>query len=164
MHYSLLVIADGTKSLDEIMEPYREETAWKEDRPCDAKWDWYAIGGRWRGLIAAKVGGHGERSGYDFELRDGPRRRFGRRDLRFWHPYEDGRFDVARVRDVIRIDPYDVHDMLTPDGTWRTSELYVPDGLDGEYLFENTWFHDGMLERVRERYPDCLAIVVDYHC
>ena len=164
MHYSLLVIADGTKPLNELMEPYAEDVAWAEDRPNDAKWDWYVVGGRWRGLITAKIGGHGERSGYDFELDDGYERTFGQRIFRFWHPYEDGRFDVARVRDIIKLDPCYVHDTLTPDGVWHSSEFYVPGGLDGKYFFDNTWFRDGMVERIKERYPDCLAMVVDYHC
>ena len=158
MHFSLLVIADGTKTLDDIMAPYMEGRAWEEGRDADAKWDWYVVGGRWRGTIGAKIGGYGERSGYDFE-KDPHDHSFGR----FARPCEDGRFDVVRVKDIEDLNPYWLHDMLTPDGVWHTSELYVPEGVDGKYFFNNTWFHDGFLERIKERYPDCLAIVVDYH-
>lgn len=158
MHFSLLVIADGTKTLWDMMQPFNYQFAWENGMDANAKWDWYVVGGRWRGLIRAKIGGHGERSGYDFEKNpdDWSFGRFGR-------PYEDGRFDVVRVRDIEHLNPYMLHDMLTPDGIWHNSEFYVPDGLDGEYFFENVWFHDGMIERLKERYPDCLAIIVDYH-
>lgn len=158
MHYSLLVIADGTKTLEEIMRPFNDDVAWESGVDANAKWDWYVVGGRWRGLLDAKIGGHGERSGYDFE-KDLHDCSFGR----FKRPYDDGKFDVARVRDIESLDTYWFHDMLTPDGVWHNSEFYVPEGINGKYFFQNTWFNDGMLEKIKERYPDCLAIVVDYH-
>lgn len=53
--------------------------------------------------------------------------------------------------------------MLTPDGVWHQSEFYDPERINGRWFLENTWFHDGLLEKIQERYPDCLAIVIDYH-
>jgi hypothetical protein len=53
--------------------------------------------------------------------------------------------------------------MLTADGVWHSCEFYVPEGMDGNHFFENTWFYDGLIEKLKQRYPDCLAFVIDYH-
>ena len=161
MHYSLLLIADGTKTLEDMMKPFNEEFAWENGENANAKWDWYVVGGRWKGLIEAKIGAHGERDGNDFDASEN--HTFGERVWRYWHPYEPGRFDVARVRDITHVDTRRIHDMLTPDGVWHSCEFYVPEGMDGKYFFENTWFYDGLIEKIQQRYPDCLAFVIDYH-
>ena len=161
MHYSLLLIADGTKTLEDMMKPFNEEFAWENGEDANAKWDWYVVGGRWKGLIEANVGAHGERYAHDFD--NTGQHKFGERTLGYWHPYEPGRFDVARVRDITHIDTRRIHDMLTPDGVWHSCEFYVPEGMDGRYFFENTWFYDGLIEKLKQRYPNCLAFVIDYH-
>ena len=145
MHHSLLVIADGTKTLEEIMRPSNYDIALGAGLYENAKWDWYVIGGKFRGYLDAKIGGYGERG-------------------RFAKPYpEDEGFDVACVKDIQTLNPYWFHDMLTPDGVWHQSEFYDPERINGKYFLENTWFNDGLLERLQEHYPNCLAIVVDYH-
>lgn len=123
MHFSLLVLADGTKTLEEIMKPFYE--TYDEDADSfteNSKWDWYEVGGRWRGLIEANIGGHGERDSFDFE-----RHRL-RPDAR--KPYTAGCFDIARVCDITSLDTNMLHDVLTPDGVWHESETYYPDGDD----------------------------------
>lgn len=155
MHYSLLVIADGTKTLKEIMQPFNYDHAFDNGLYENAKWDWYVVGGRFFGYLDAKIGGHGERIGSDFKkgiVYSVPTR-----------PYNDGRFDIARVKDIQTLNPYWFHDMLTPDGVWHQSVFYDPERITGKCFLENTWFNDGLLERLQERYPNCLAIVVDYH-
>ena len=154
MHYSLLVIADGTKTLEEIMRPFDYDYAYDNGLYKNAKWDWYSVGGRFFGYLDAKIGGHGERCESDF-----------RKSIYFKpiRPYGYGKFDIARVKDIQTLNPYCFHDLLTPDGVWHQAEFYDPARINGKYFLENTWFHDGLLERLQERYPDCLAIVVDYH-
>ena len=189
MHFSLLVLADGTKTLEEIMAPFYE--AWEADDPYtvemeddgerywanpNSKWDWYQVGGRWRGLIEASIGGHGERDIYDFDDRGlfsdtrGPyaevvREVFARRlssDTR--GPYERGHFDVARVCDITSLDTNMLHDVLTPDGVWHESETYYPNGDDqGRYFVTKEGWHESVWERYIEPNGDCIAIIVDYH-
>lgn len=169
MHFSLLVLADGTKTLEEIMAPFEEcwepddqrttkeeddgETYWSNH---NAKWDWYEVGGRWRGLIEASVVGHGERSVYDFAARG------LLSDMR--GPYERGHFDVARVCDITSLDTNMLHDVLTPDGVWHESETYYPNGDDqGRYFVTKEGWHESVWERYIEPNGDCIAIIVDYH-
>ena len=170
MHYSLLVLADGTKTLDEIMAPYEE--CWDEDSPLtveqeedgetywvnpNAKWDWWSVGGRWLGLIEASIGCHGERSAYDFEHR-------GLLFDRDHRPYKDGRYDVARVCDITSLNANMIHDVLTPDGVWHESEDYFPDGDEhGRFFVVKEGWHESLWERYVEPNGDCVAIVVDYH-
>lgn len=48
----------------------------------NAKWDWYQVGGRWKGLLKASVGEHGE-----------PSLVSPRKDIK-------GRYDIAKVKDI----------------------------------------------------------------
>ncbi len=177
MHCALLVIADGSKTLDEIMAPFRESydrddphTEFVEDGDCDvdpdtgrhgywanpnAKWDWYTVGGGWYGLIEANVGGHGMRTRFDFAETSVCKTPEDYADAM---PYDMGgrHFDVARVGDILN--PLDVlaYDVLTPDGVWHARD-------------ERSKGRDGRRERdLRRRLlapnPNCTAIVVDYHC
>lgn len=150
MHYPLLVIADGTKTLEEIMHPFDYDFTYDDESYKNAKWSWYVIGGRFFGYLDAKIGGYGERC------------KIWRNGIRV-RPYDDGRFDVARVKDIQTLNPYWFHGMLTPDGVWHQFVFYDPEQINGKCFLENTWFRDGLLERLQERYSDCLAIVVDYH-
>lgn len=159
MHFSLLVLADGTKTLEEIMEPFHE--TYDEDTDSfteNSKWDWYSVGGRWRGLIEAKVGGHGRRSRYEFDpwfLPD---------DKKEPYPDDGTHFDIARVGDIISIDASRIYAVLTPDGVWHDSETYYPDGNEaGEHFVQKEGWHDSLWERHVEPNRDCVAIVVDYH-
>ena len=82
MHFAVAVIAGGGKSVDELLAPYQEnnmgdadkkyleffETGDEEDEldpetgkygyweNPNAKWDWWVIGGRWRGQVRAIAG------------------------------------------------------------------------------------------------------------
>lgn len=169
MHFSLLVLADGTKTLEEIMAPFYE--AWEADDPYtvemeddgerywanpNSKWDWYQVGGRWRGLIEASIGGHGERNIFDFEnlgLLSDTRGQ-----------YERGHFDIARVCDITSLDTNMLHDVLTPDGVWHESETYHPNGDDqGRYFVVKEGWHESAWEKYIEPNGDCIAIIVDYH-
>ena len=63
-HFTVLVLTDGTRSVESLLEPYNEDGTWfrkekaayrKEgkviQRPA-SKWDWWAVGGRWTGLFS----------------------------------------------------------------------------------------------------------------
>lgn len=105
----------------------------------NSRWDWYSVGGRWAGLLEANVGGHGERSRYDFDP-----------DFRSYPPYADGMFDVARVSDIKNADELVTHDVITPDGAWHSRDD------------EDEW-DDAFRSRFIDPYQDCVAIVVDCH-
>ena len=159
MHFSLLVLADGTKTLEEMMEPFYETYDEEAESFTDnSKWDWYSVGGRWRGLIEAKVGGHGRRSCYDFESWFLPE---GKKEP---YPDDDTHFDIARVCDITSLDTNLIYAVLTPDGVWHDSEIYYPDGDEqGRHFVQKEGWHDSLWERYVEPNMDCVAIIVDYH-
>lgn len=75
-------------TFDDYMEKYvgysKDEKTGKYGyygNPC-AKWDWYVIGGRWKGLLKAKTGEHGEQSPIEPI------------------PDKEGRYDIAQIKDV----------------------------------------------------------------
>lgn len=98
-HFPVAVISDGTKTIEELMLPYMENCCaeppkeymeFYEDDEFDidpetgkrgywqnpnAKWDWYVIGGRWRGALRASEGVIGEASWHNEEEKL-PARRF----------------------------------------------------------------------------------------
>ena len=152
MHYSLLVLLDGSKTLGELMDPYDEDKAYDESRNDDAMWDWYEVGGRWKGLIEATIGGFGRRNRWDFEKDNEP------------YPGDGFRFDIARVCDITNLDTNMIHDVLTPDGIWHKSEIYYPDGNEeGQYFVTKDGWHDSVWDKYVKPHSDCLAMIIDYH-
>lgn len=105
-HFAVLALTEEGQSLDDLMEPYMENCCGKppmkymrfyEDDDCDvdeatgkrgywqnpnAKWDWYVVGGRFRGLLRASRG------------KRAPLGPFER-----GYEYPAGRYDRARVGD-----------------------------------------------------------------
>lgn len=153
MHFSLLVLLDGSRSLGELMGPYNAEDAYEEGRQGDARWEWYTVGGRWRGLIKAKVGGFGSRAAWEFLGGNVP------------YPSDDSGFDVARVCDIKHLDTLMIHDVLTPDGVWHASEIYYPEGNeDGKHFVTKDGWHESVWDRFVKPHQDCLAMIVDCHC
>lgn len=79
-HFAVAVFTDGTKTVDELLAPYMENSCavpdkkymkFYEDEECDvdpetgksgywqnpnAKWDWYQVGGRYGGTLRLKDG------------------------------------------------------------------------------------------------------------
>lgn len=106
-HFAVAVISDGTKTVDELLAPYqennmgtcpREYLEFYEDDECNvdpdtgirgywqnpnAKWDWYQIGGRWRGMLRATKGELGEPSWRNEKVE-----------------LPAGRFDFAKIGDI----------------------------------------------------------------
>ncbi len=184
MHYALMVIADGSKTLDEMMAPFYEYeercdpyTVFVEDENGErdpetglygywdnpnAQWDWYHVGGRWYGLIEANVGGHGMRTEHEFDDVS-PFMSDDEYDKAM--PYEmDGRhFDVARVRDILNPNDVATHDVLTPDGAWHTRETYNLDAPLGERFQKIEGWEEDFKAKFLDPYQDCVAIVVDRH-
>lgn len=205
-HFSTLVITEGApcyEDLERMMLPYREadgrnlpdeyltfveddEEEVDQDTGLrgywyneDARWDWWVVGGRWRGLLRASDGGWAD---------DGP--------------YEPGRFDQARLRDVdtsvdeaalatagaawdsgaTRLpggwlrgqlgsrETYEAvmsmlwtHAVVTPDGSWHEVGKMGWFGFSGETPDELAEWVGGYAERFVERYRDCLGTVLDCH-
>ncbi len=54
-HFTVLVLTNGKKSVDQLLAPYDENgTCFREadgERPA-SRWDWWVIGGRWTGMFS----------------------------------------------------------------------------------------------------------------
>ena len=125
----------------------------------NGKWDWYRIGGRFYGLIEAKVGGYGRYSHSDFRFSG-----FFSDSNREPYAKDDTHFDIARACDVISIDANRIHSTLTPDGVWDECEVYFPEGNEeGKHFVDKDGWRDGLWARCVEPYRDCMLMVVDYH-
>ena len=117
-HYSVLVLSEPGQTIEELLAPYCEDDPtffeFEEDEGGEldestgrrgwwhnpeARWDWWVVGGRWAGYIAATEGSYGEPSS-DFR-------------------YPEGRFDSALVADCDFYPGFETYAVLTPDGTWH---------------------------------------------
>ncbi len=169
MHYSLLLISNkGTykRTIKQLMRPFEEVFARKRNddrldtrneesglwRNSKAEWDWYEIGGRYRGRIPAARGTKTKRDEY-----------FMRYD---WYMKYDRRgcYDYAKVSDIRTdvIDPNDWFCVLLPDGTWHTQERYELNGKAINTIRNPEW--DDFVANFIEPYMDCDAVCIDCHC
>jgi hypothetical protein len=54
-HFTVLVITNGKKNVEQLLAPYDENGECFRDGKADlpaSRWDWYAIGGRWTGMYS----------------------------------------------------------------------------------------------------------------
>lgn len=99
-------------------ELYKEELKNYEEHEIDenggvtstynpiSKWDWFRIGGRWRGMINATKGERGEY--YHFEAER--------------YEYKENEYDVAKVIDITFDDEFLTYAVLLPSGEWFEQE------------------------------------------
>ncbi len=107
----------------------------------NGRWDFWIIGGRWRGAL------------YDRQITDEYVNRHGSH-LLYVH---DLTTSVRAINDRDGPAWPKVHDLIEPDGTWHTRETW-----DGEHWTDTpNW--NGEVAEVLSAYPDHLAVSVDYH-
>lgn len=116
-HFAVAVISDGTKTVDELLLPYMENCCGEppkefmefyEDDECsvdpetglrgywqnpNAKWDWWVLGGRWRGMLRATEGELGEPSWCNEKTK-----------------LPAGRFDSAQIKNIDFTSNQEVYD------------------------------------------------------
>lgn len=124
----------------------------------NAKWDWYVVGGRWKNIIEAKVGGFGRRFYNEYEFHG-----FLSERNRDPYPDDDTHFDIARVCDVIDINPDFIFCVLTPDGAWHEKETYHRDNPHGSKFVKDPDWNRLFYSRFIEPYQDCVLTIVDFH-
>lgn len=169
MHYANLVIIsnDHDVPLEE-----RVSAVMGPDEEHGGFWDWYQIGGRWTGLfdnydpntdpanleVCSLCKGTGKRT--DMEVTDGCNGCHGKGNRIKW-PTTWG----LRKEDVLPVS------LLTPEHYEKFYRVVLPDGY-GSYPTERytPWREKKFekqempsLEWLKEKFPDCLAVIVDNH-
>lgn len=105
----------------------------------DSKWDWYSVGGRFHSKIVATKGLHGE---------------IGRH-------CQEGKYDIARVKDISFQDDFFTFAVVLPDGMWYEK------GTMGWWAIVTDEKKDWN-EKYKERFldtadPDWVLTIVDCH-
>ena len=145
-HFSVAVFMTGKgQSVDDLLAPYEEHLCEGKSEDMDAvpdgedppfepnpdmKWDWYVIGGRWKGLLILK---DNVQAGCDAALvSDIDFDAMQRRDLAKLRPYKEAMNDPIMgekyMREVFRNDeeyvslmsPFSTYAVVTPDGEWHS--------------------------------------------
>lgn len=154
-----MMLNERYPTFDEFMECYRYEDRDDETGSYgywynpNAKWDWWAIGGRWHGLLKASRGATHIVDSYLPEYQD----HLEVRDV-------EGTYDIARLGDCNLSDDFNTYAVLTPDGEWHEiGEM----GWFGVTVGKNDE-SDDWEEKYHERFidsadPDTLLIVLDLH-
>lgn len=140
------------KSFEDFMEQFygceQRNGAWGYYTNPNAKWDWYAIGGRWAGSLTLK------------------RDKYGRRGTRSWtnenEPDVEGHVDSARVRDVEFPDDFCTFAWISSDGEWHANSEMGWFGMSDD---DSDKRNDRMseLRKYILSHPDEYITIVDCH-
>lgn len=178
-HFPVAVIHEEPEQLHDLLLPYmenccdtppREYMEFYEDEDCDvdpdtgkrgywqnpnAKWDWWMLGGRWRGMLRATDGEYAPVPHFD-----GDETRWSEPE-----PYPAGRYDVAKLGDLkweqMESAPFAV---VTPDGKWHEVGTMCWWGMSSDTPDERREWDSGFEERFVKPYPSHFWMaIVDCH-
>ncbi|MFH0885077.1 MAG: hypothetical protein V1861_05195 [Candidatus Micrarchaeota archaeon] len=137
-HYSLLVKYEGTIEeaggrVEKMLEPYCEDMDDDSDENPDAKWDWYDIGGGYKGLLKLK--------------KDWP--------SKFGYPPNSDRVERAYAKDVDLEGLWTVA-VLDKDGFHEPTDMY-----DDEEM--KSWAKDYKTRFLADISDRTVLVIVDLH-
>ena len=137
-HYSLLVRYEGTIEeaegrVEKMLEPYCESEDEDSDENPDAKWDWYDIGGGYKGLLRLR--------------KDRP--------SGFGYPQNSDRAERAYARDVELEGLWTVA-VLDKEGFHEPEDMYDEEGMKAWAKAYKTRFLGDISDRT-------VLVIVDLH-
>lgn len=178
------------EAIEKLIAPYNENLEVDGDSNPNGHWDWWVVGGRWTGQLSADgydatkdpanyevcwlchgTGLRGDALGIQARRENPLYGCNGCTEEGKWNCPGTGRMlkhapqwvqrgNTALVRDVLALGekaiPYAI---VTPDGAWhQRHETYRP-----EYVCEDNEAWHPRARAILGDYPDCLAVVVDFH-
>lgn len=167
MHHSLLLITNtpSKREIKRLMAPFEETYGKRKSKLAteyddedgywynpNAHWDWYEVGGRYRGRIPAR---RGVKSPVDDDLLQ----------YDWYRKYiAPDCYTYAKVEDINlnEFDPNKWFCVLTPDGVWHERETLL--WRDGDYVVtsNDSMFAD-FVESFVTPYAGCTAVAIDVH-